>query len=494
MLWDRFPFLALVLLALASGPWPAAATTLPATPQLPFEEIAQRGLAAHGQELSSPEEFDLPAFFVRHYPTIDLGLYELAAPAHRLGDRRWAQTFADVATALLDAQTHWLTRADPAQSVSKEARADIAILRRWTSKWTPAEISRAAAGEERALLLALEPKEDVVQASARLRALMLGSLGLPGGRTLEQPIRLVLAPTRTDFVELLALVGFVKPDLRSIFWQPGVDEWLEFSVDERKIIALEYIANGREPGDYASSTPMDERTPTGIQQQVVQFALLRLVDVYYEGGMPPELGKGLVMNLVVDQFGEIRTRVDGDLSANQTQKREVFVRGGASEGGRLPQSVAETRWRMDGGKDRYLRILRQVQRSGRSLREGSSNELARFQLQSRDESQRTVVSAPIFGSAAANVAAPPDYVHGDFLEFMRAYQCGFVHWLQEHGAGAKKSSEQAFAQLLAALADPANTASVEEIFVAIYGAPISDAECSPATLEGKFLRWLSTQR
>lgn len=465
-----------------------------ATPQLPFEEIARRGLASYGESGADAAAFELDAFFARHFCALDLGLFELAIPARSLADRRWAQAFADVSTALLEAQVQWLARADPAQASSKDLRADLAALGRWSAKWTPAELARAGSGEQRALRIALAPKDEIQQAAERARAAMLTSRGLASGRTLEGPVRLVLAPTRRDFVELLALAGWAKEDLRSIFWQPGVDEWLEFSVDDRKVIALEYTATGRAAGDYAAGTPMDERSPTGIQQQVVQLALLRLVDVHYAGGMPAELGKGLVMNLVVDQFGEIRTRVDGDLSANQTQKREVFVRGGASEGGRLPQNVAETRWRMDGGKDRYLRILRQVQRNGRSVREGSRNELARFLLQSRDESQRAVVSAPIFGAAAAEVGSPPEFVHGDFLEFVRAYQCGFVFWLQHHAAGSKKNSEQAFAQLLAALADPENTAGIEEIVQTVYGAPLSDIECGPTTLEGKFLRWLSTQR
>ncbi len=482
------------LLAALVAALPLVHAPASAAPQLPFEEIAQRILTAHGETGADAATFELDAFFGRHFCAIDLGLFELAIPARSLADRRWAQAFADVSTALLEAQRLWLARADPAQAVSKDVRADLSALLTWTSKWTPAELARAAAGEQRALRLALAPKDEIRQAAERARAAMLASRGLSGGRTLEGPVRLVLAPTRKEFVELLALAGWAKQDLRSIFWQPGVEEWLEFSVDDRKVIALEYTATGGAAGDYTASTPMDERSATGIQQQVVQLALLRLVDVYYAGGMPAELGKGLVMNLVVDQFGEIRTRVDGDLSANQTQKREVFVRGGASEGGRLPQNVAETRWRMDGGKDRYLRILRQVQRSGRSVREGSRNELARFLLQSRDESQRTVVSAPIFGAAAAEVGSPPDFVHGDFLEFLRAYQCGFVFWLQNHAAGSKKNSEQAFAQLLAALADPTNTAGVEEIVLTVYGAPLSDLECSPATLEGKFLRWLSTQR
>jgi hypothetical protein len=466
-------------------------------PGLPFEDLARRCLAAHRhapQDPGDPEAFELEGFFTAHYLTAELGLFELGASVHRLQDRAWAEAYRDLSASLLDAQLRWLERVDPLTLRTKDTRADLATVRRWVAKWPAADLSRAALGDVRSVTALLGPKDDVAQAAARLRTAMLSGGGLPHQHDLEGPVRLVLAPTRADFVELMALAGWARPSLRPIFWQAGVDEWLEFSVDDRKVIALQYVAPGRARGDYASGTSMNERTPTGALQQVVQLALLRLVDVYYVGLMPAELGKGLVMNLVIDQFGELQTRVDGDLTANETQKREVFVRGGASEGGRLPQNVAETRWRMDGGKDRYLRVLRQVQKAGKGSREGSKNDQANFLLRSRDESERAIVSAPIFGAAAAKAQAPPEVVQGDYLEFVRAYQCGFVHWLQEHGAGSRKASEQAWARLLETLADPARVQTVDEVLAATYGSPISDADCDPKTLEGKFLRWLSTQR
>ena len=461
---------------------------------LPFEDLAKRALAAHGHEATSPEGFDLAAFFEAHYLVADLGLYELTMAVHRLKDKTWADSYGKIGGALLDAQLAWIERIDPGEERSKEARADIATLRRWVGKWPAGELGRASADSPGTVVQLLEAKEDIVAASARLRTAMLAGGGIADPRTLEDPVRIVLAPTRADFVELMALAGWAKPDLRSIFWQAGVDDWLEFSVDDRKVIALEYVANGRAAGDYAAGTSMNERAPTGMQQQVTQLALLRLVEAYYAGQMPVELGKGLVMNLVIDVFGEIRARVDGDLSSNVTQKREIFVAGGQSEGGRLPQNVAETRWRMDAGKDRCVRILRQVQKSGKGSREGSKNDLANFLLQSKDESERAIVSAPMFGAAAAEVKAPPAIVQGDYLEFVRAYQCGFVHWLQENGAGSRKASTAAWSKLLDALANPARTKSAEEIITELYEAPLSDADCSPNTLEGKFLRWLSTQR
>ena len=37
------------------------------------------------------------------------------------------------------------------------------------------------------------------------------------------------------------------------------------------LIALQYVANGRAVGDYAAGTSMNERAPTGMQQQVTQL-------------------------------------------------------------------------------------------------------------------------------------------------------------------------------------------------------------------------------
>jgi hypothetical protein len=247
---------------------------------------------------------------------------------------------------------------------------------------------------------------------------------------------------------------------------------------------------GHLPEDYSSGEALNKRDPKVMEQQLVQLSVFRVFDAFYGEKVPAALSTGMAMNLVIDQFGEVNTRVDGDLRGRTAGKREVFVAGGASTGGFLGKNSAETRWREDHGKDRFVRVLRLTQKEGGGLDKEAKNKAAVFAIRSDKGGDHHPAKAPFFGAAPA--PAPPEAFHGDFAEMQRGYRCAFTFWLQNKAAGADKVSREKFAQLLEKLADPA--LEFEAAFAAVYdGAALSDAEAGKDSLEGKFLLWLAKQ-
>ncbi|MEM7515876.1 MAG: hypothetical protein AAF368_02990, partial [Planctomycetota bacterium] len=218
-----------------------------------------------------------------------------------------------------------------------------------------------------------------------------------------------------------------------------------------------------------------------------------LLENYYQGRMPGALISGLSLCLVIEQFGEVDTRVDGDLRSNETQARSVFIPGGQSEGGRLPKNSAEVSWRSEQGRGYFVRQLRQSQEMGAKQNKKEKNRFASFQIKSRDQSVRHSVVAPFFGESAVDRPAPPAEVAGDFQELLRSYKTGFLHWLRTQALG-KKKSPLAFGELLEAMGEEDSLERFAKIFEELYDMPLSDGTASEDSLEGRFLKWLSKQK
>ncbi len=209
--------------------------------------------------------------------------------------------------------------------------------------------------------------------------------------------------------------------------------------------------------------------------------------------MPSEVIRGLSISMLIEMYGACYTRNDGDLRGRITHKREVFVRGGQSEGGRLPQNMAESRWRTDYGKHHYTRILKQVQKSGASSDKRNRHKYNSFLLVGDDEAARFVIHAPVFGAGSGEVETPPADVDGDYLEFLRAYNVAFLYWLQTAAAGSKKKSSAAFSALLGAQTTASGEHGLAAELEKVYGHPLSNAEVDTNCLEGRFIKWLSKQ-
>jgi hypothetical protein len=459
-----------------------------------FREIAERYLAERGVEADAASRVKVDDLMARNFVHARVGLFEVHLPDSALADH--AQTIKDALLALLDAQELWLEWMEPVLGKQRDALKDLAAVRKEIGRWkTGAGLGlskiRDAGGND--LFALAGSKEKPVEAAARFADFMTSGAAVGVERDKKIPARLCLLPTRKGFVEFLAFAGYANDAVRETFWQDAVLDWTMGFVDDLQLIALEYSAAHRPEGVYEQGEGMNERSPTGMQEQVVQLAANSLCEQFFGPRAPKAFSQGLSMNLVIELYHEIVTRVDGDMRANQTMAREVFVPGGASEGGFLGMLSAESRWREQQGSDYFVSVLRAAQIEGQKNAERTSRKRTDcFALRSDKGGDIHVVCAPLLGSAAATQAQPPENFQGDWAEFLRAYKSCFMYWLQ-HQALRKKSDER-FAELLQRLADPEG-GGFEEAFVGLYdGAPLSGEAADDDTLEGRFLVWLGKQK
>jgi hypothetical protein len=468
----------------------AASTLSVPAAELPHAELAETFLQRHGLEGRSPEEVQLGAVLSEHFVAADVGLFQVWIPRTSLEDRVRATDFRDCCAALCEAQARWVGWLDGSARDGEPLTEALEQHRRWISKWPVRELTAGEAGNALDLLGADEEARAASDAAAA--ALRLGSvLGLSFES--PAPVRLVLMPERARFVEFLAFTGWHNPDLRSIYWAPGVETWTEFRIQDLQVIALEYPAVAPAPGDHATGSSMKDRHPKGLEQQVVQLGMNQLLAHLHGASMPDAMVRALSINLLIDQYGECHTRNDGDLRGRVTGEREIFVHGGRSEGGLLPPNVAENRWRSDHGKHRYTRILKQAQRSGASQDKRNKHRYNAFLLFADDDREQAVAHAPIYGPGPGEPEVLPEAFAQDLSEFLRAYDVAFLHHLRTAGAGSKTRSAEAFAQLLGRLTSGADSPGFAKAVEEVYGAPLSDPEVGTDSVEGRYLKWLSKQ-
>jgi hypothetical protein len=451
-----------------------------------FEKVGRELLSARGLD---PATASLDELFSAGFARFELGAFELLYPQSALADPAAGERFRRAARALLAIQTTWLDTVDPAgeRVARKDVDADQKRIDKWIAAWKPAELAGVAAGSE--LGTALPSKDKDLAALMRFNGALRGA-GLPQqGDAAPARARLILLPDRKAFVSLCAAVGLVREDQRENYWVAGMPDWVEFRFDETRVVALEFA--DLDPATWEGGLPMDLRNDRGLEEQIAQLAFGSLVLARFGNRIDPDFSIALCNNLVVDAFGEVDTRTDGDLRPRTAPPRSVFIPGGMSQGGLLPPNDADSPWRSTRGADRFLAVLHAAQQRG-AKEAGDKKAVDRFLLLSEDTAQRFVAGAPFFGPAAADTAVPAATFGGDWLELQRTYRIAFCYWLREGGAGKAKDSNAAFAQLLARLAPEGEVdfaAAIEEA----YGLPVSSAHPGAGDLEGRFLAWLTKQ-
>lgn len=463
-----------------TGPQPAR--------EFPFEKTAQTFLAAHGLAGKTPAEADFDAVVAQHFLSAPAGVFELRYPVADLEKR--PGELLKCARALLDSQEHLLDWLKPGGVDQKAAREDLKTVQKWVGSLKEGQLSKLKdVGGKDWMEAVICP--DATKAAQKRLATALGNGSLfSTKRDVPESVRLVITPGRKEFVELICFAGWQNEAERGLYWADGVAQWTSAFVHNDQVITLEYAVAGARPEDYAQGQAME----AVMGQQVVQLALNSLFDRFFADRAPSAFVRGLSMNLVIEQFGEVNTRVDGDTRGRRTEKREVFVPGGQSEGGQLGKTSADTRWRELQGSDHFVKILKLAQKEGAEADKKAKNKYAAIGIRNDKGTEPLAVPAPFFGAAAGEKKIPDEY-QGDFSECLRAYKSAFLYFLQTQAGGAAAKSREKFAQLLCKLADPATGTDFEPVFAAVYeGAALSDAECSKNSLEGRFLAWLLSAR
>ncbi|MBK7644012.1 MAG: hypothetical protein IPJ19_13340 [Planctomycetes bacterium] len=454
----------------------------------PFQKTAETFLSEHGLSGKTVDELDLDAVLGGQFLSAPVGAFEVRYPIASLEKR--SGELLKCARALLDGEEHLLDWLKPSGLDQKTAREDLKSVQKWIGTLKEGQLQRLkeAGGKDWMELLNCP---DATKAAQKRLAEAFETGALFGGKhDAIGPVRLVLTPSRKDFVEFLCYAGWQFEEDRGLYWVEGLTQWTSAFVHEDQVITLEYSVAGAKPEDYAQGTAMADV----MGEQVVQLAFNSLFEHLFGERAPSAFVTGLSMNLVIEQFNEVNTRVDGDTRGRQTGKREVFVAGGQSEGGQLGKTSADTRWRELQGSDHFLKILKLSQKEGAEADKKAKSKIAALGIRNDKGTEPKAIPAPFFGSAAGEKNVPDEY-RGDFAESMRAYKSAFLYYLQTQAGGAGPKAREKFAQLLCKLADPATNADFEPLFPEIFdGALLSDTECSKNSLEGRFLAWLPSAR
>jgi hypothetical protein len=454
-------------------------STLFANDDLLHQEVAQRWLDRN--EVQDRKAW--PELLQQRFAHVQLGVFDVSVPVSTLRDAKALKATGAALAALLDAQAGWEAWVAGKTPALREEDP----LADWLRSWTPKTFAGANARGADLTELA-QPAPEVRTALADLRTAMRAGPAL--GVTRELPgVQIVLFPLRGEFVEFTCVTGLLDDRLRPSAWQESLTTWLEYQAGDVRFLTLEY-GTSENPKDFDTGTGVGERHPPALGQLVVQVAIRSLVAQLYAGVLDPALASGMANALVIDLYGEIDTRIDGDVRSRSSQGRSIFIPGGNPDGGVLPPTSAENRWRDSRGRDHFLRVLSQVQKQSGKKAPTRIEKLGRFELVGDDGGGRELVHAPFLGPSAVK---PSEDFLPDYLELVRCYGVGFLHWLRVEGAGAE--SAQRFGELLQALGRDATTDNLPKAFQELYRQPLSaptlDQLFAEPTLEGRFLTWLS---
>jgi hypothetical protein len=462
-------------------------------PTLDFEALAKSSLKSFGHADASPTGLTVQGLVEEKFAWLRIGALRVYCPTPELEHTEHAKDFRRAAVSVCKAQRKWIEWLISKDRLKKAAPPlkEFETFEHWISQWSPQELEKVERGEARDLLAALGAPEEVVAASEKVATYCTAghALGIDSAEGL--PANLVLVPSRKSFVELVALIGWLRPELKEFFWVDGLPTWTEALVDDWRVICLKYAAFGGPVGEYEREMRMDEREPTGMEQFVAERSFFALLYQAFGDRVPPVFGSGLAMSLVIDLYGEDNTRSEGDLRGRSKPPREVFVPGGASQGGTLPPNNADSHWRDKKGSDHFIEQLKEAQQNGYTEVKDRKKKNHLFRILGDEETGTAVVESPFLGAVTKDKALPAERFLGDYLEFFRAYKVGFLHWLRTASDKDKKQNEKRFADLLCGVLTMAGPDDFDALAEKIYGVPLSSTDHEVDTLESRFLTWLA---
>jgi len=462
-----------------------------------FDKLARRWLERQEYDSAEALGVGLEEVLKRRLTRLEWGALDLRMPPEALADPRWCRRITGSLDALLEAQTEFLRwLAGPASAAStreiaRDTKAHVKELKKWLKGLKPRHFADLQALRGKDLIDVLQPKPSVVEALRAFNAYLVR--GGPLQRKVElRRARIIFQPTRRDLVEFACTVGLLRPKLREFFWVSGLENWTVFDFDGTRVVGMQY-AGPKAEDDYTDAIAMDGRNKNALFEHVVQLGVRSLMESVSRGKIEPLLAGGLANELVIELYGEVDTRSDGDLRSRSTLARSVFVPGANSSGGFLPPASADSRWRSDKGKHHFQRVLKRAQKGGGKRARSRTDKLSSFRLITDDESDKFVIQAPFLGPQA--LAPPPAKFFGDYAELLRAYRAGFLYWLRTEAGGKRGESGKLFSELLRASTDPRERRDLAQLFEETYGTALSAGGPGELfesdSLEGRFLVWLS---
>ncbi|TAJ13611.1 MAG: hypothetical protein EPO68_13135 [Planctomycetota bacterium] len=483
------------------APDPALASAVADGGKLDFAAMSKSALAAYGLEKAKLSDLGFADVIRKRFFRVQLGAVTLHLPGKENENTDDAKDFLRCASALVKVQREWLrwTANDKGEGGARSGGAggespdkDIETVLKWVESWSPNEIQRLDIAKEADLAKALAPNAAQLEALKRTNDFFATGGPLGVRRAGQAPAPLVVMPNRKGFCELIALAGYLDSDLQQYFWLDNLDLWTEGKVDDFRIISLKFAETNGKQGDYSDQIRMDEKDKTAVEQYAAERGALAVLNQAFGDSFPDVMASGLAMNLVIGALGMDNTRSEGDLRGKSVPPIEIFVPGGASEGGTLPAPNLESKWREKKGTDYFIPVLKQNMKSGREKSRNPKKKNLCVLIRGDDNKGSHVVEAPFLGVAAKATKPPPQIFMGDYLEFFRSYKVGFMHWLANESMPQPEEARKRFARIMAASAKAGSADQFEAICAKELGKKsFSSAEVGEDTVEGAFLRWLA---
>lgn len=478
---------------LANGSNTAHATSAANDGVVDFAALAQTFLASHGLAGKTQGDIDLDAFFDEHFVRAELGVLDVRYPKVDVVDKTRVKELQDVCVALVDLQLKWLEWSGAGNDAEKSLKKDWTALRKALAGARPPAWTAAGVTIPSDVTAVLGLKADALELTARIGLAARSGAAFGGTVARAEPIQIVFTPSRREFIEFGAFVGWYDEPARGSFWTESMPVWADMYWRDRQILPLAYAPAQVSPDDLARGHAMNDREETGLVQYVAQRGMHSLCWFYFGDALGPEFESVLALDVVIALYGENNARTGTATRGNTTQARSVFIPGAPLDDGFLPKNNADSPWRETLGTDHFVKVLRRAQKSAERDAPKDAPENGSFELTSDDTSKHTLVSAPFLGAAAQDKTPPAAEFLQDYAEFYRAYKACFGFWLRTEGAakGGKKASEELFAKLgRELLAKP----ELEATFASVYGEPLSSADPTKPTLETRFLAWLAKQK
>jgi hypothetical protein len=474
-----------------------------------FEAMANGFLAENGLEATGKVQDLLDG---EHFLRVEIGGFDLRIPKGGLADPEAGERVEEAALALIDLQEVWFgwrATAGDAEAYEKDWNA----VRKWVKTWSGQKLARCEGGEA-SLLEELRANNKVTEAQARLREYT---------RPEEKAIKtvgdlnvVVLASTRRDFIQVVAVCGLLDERSRSSLWKDEVIKQPATWTGWTQLVSLENPAWPVDLAEPFASDSHKRRDKTGLSQFVVDRGATFVLRKHFFRHGTHFFEQALGTNLVIAAIGK-NNLYSGDwkleyrTSGAKTQAYERFVPGGNPSGGTLPprragpgmitgSMVEISRYRANEGVGFFVEPLKEGQKLGaKSAGKDKDNplrhdKLAHFQLHSFEENTDFPIAAPFLGPFAEGKTLPPLEFLDDYEDFFRAYRAGFISWLQSAGAGDEEESQARFAQLLEAQATRKNRTAFHEVVESVYGVPLSGENGETDSLEWRFLAYLKKGR
>ncbi len=514
MIMHRSNALALALASLLAAPAPAAPPSSSATPvgrtaeSIDFAALGRSFVKANCPDGADHTTCPWETILAARYARLTVGVYDVYFPVQKLKVKERAKELNEGVLGLLDMQRYWIQWLLGSESeTAKAGLADLELVRDWYESLKTSQVSKFDPEEDGTFFEQMKCKDEVLAAAGRLDALLhdretMGLAPDPGRQA-----RILLAPDRRLFMELVGYAGLVDDDQRKAYWIDGVDQWTHIWVDWVNVLAHEYAPWGGFDPDFSRGETMTVHDQTGLVEHIVQRSTIALVRNCLVGREPGHVEDAISLNLAIEVCGEVNTIDSAGVrgtSGATTAPYSRFVPGGNSAGGVLPaisaapfDALVENQWRVGGGQDHFIDNLKKGQKDGaKRAAKDRSNPLskdkhAHFTLASDASAEKYVLSAPFMGSIAMKKEYPPFEFLVDYKEFFRAYKTAFFHWLRMKGVENDEDlSREKYRALLHGLSGLESHEGVDALVLSIYGLPLSGPSGEEDSLEWRFLRWL----